>query len=43
MFDREDKEAPLEEAKSEYEAQMAEGEFTCEAEGCESDSFNVNL
>lgn len=43
MFDREDKEALLEEAKGEYEAQMAEGEFTCEAEGCESESFDVNL
>lgn len=43
MFDRDDKETLLEEVKGEYEAQMAEGERTCEAEGCESQSFDVNL
>jgi|GEM_PF-3349258 len=43
MFDPEDKEELLKEAKSEYEEQMSEGEFECEAEGCTSESFDVNL
>lgn len=40
MFDSED---VLEEMKEETEQAISEGEFECEAEGCSSESFDVNL
>lgn len=38
-----DSEEILEEMREEVEQEISEGEFTCEAEGCSSESFDVNL
>jgi hypothetical protein len=43
MFDPNNKEELLKEAKSEYEVQMEEGEFECDSEECSSENFDVNL